>query len=517
MGETPDKNSRANPKETITMLTPSPSIRLALRALCLTPLAIGCTAEPLNPDEASEASDTLTKTPPAGISDAGSVATTAPAPARTLPRPIPPLPNANLCFANHEYPRNIQTVDFSFPFTVNNLGQLMTNKTKVTLPALPFTLDFLQVVTMNDLGQWVGYTIADDDIFGIESRGFVTRGYDPRLINNLGQSAGMGGDGSEGFLRETDGRLTSLGSLRPVGLNNLGQVVGVHLSDDPTTQAGVIDSVLRDSDGRLTTLPNINGEFHPHATGINDVGQIVGYYQDAQRRERGFVMDAQGAVTLIEYPFSAGTTPRGINNLGQVVGTINNINSYTHFVHNAGGQWNLFQVGGPNTNSWGNAINDLGQETGGIEDVSNATHTFKSFLAGPYFVEPMSSLSTSLVDIVPSNGGMTVWGSFTPCPGHMDPQTDPMLIKLYQPGVAWASLAIPGGSFQPQTGKYEFHGALHGMPVDAYIWGPLSDGHYDFRVYASGVPGLPKTNPVTVFVAVGGNVGSTTVTNATVH
>jgi hypothetical protein len=55
------------------------------------------------------------------------------------------------------------------------------------------------------------------------------------------------------------------------------------------------------------------------------------------------------------------------------------------------------------------------------------------------------------------------------------------------------------------------------VTVDAYLWGPLSDGHWDFRVYATGVAGLPSTNPVTVFLAVGDNTGATTVSNATIH
>jgi hypothetical protein len=57
-------------------------------------------------------------------------------------------------------------------------------------------------------------------------------------------------------------------------------------------------------------------------TGINARKQIVGYAIDAQGRPHGFLRNADGTILSIDDPATglAGTYPRAINNLGQVVG-----------------------------------------------------------------------------------------------------------------------------------------------------------------------------------------------------
>jgi uncharacterized membrane protein len=53
--------------------------------------------------------------------------------------------------------------------------------------------------------------------------------------------------------------------------------------------------------------------------GINDRGEVVGFYHDGERN-RGFVIGGTGFVRLIDFPGTFNTRPASINNAGQVVG-----------------------------------------------------------------------------------------------------------------------------------------------------------------------------------------------------
>jgi probable HAF family extracellular repeat protein len=55
------------------------------------------------------------------------------------------------------------------------------------------------------------------------------------------------------------------------------------------------------------------------ASGINDRGQIVGFYIDADGRGHGFLWD-KGRFTPIDVPGAAASTATDINNRGQIVG-----------------------------------------------------------------------------------------------------------------------------------------------------------------------------------------------------
>ncbi len=53
--------------------------------------------------------------------------------------------------------------------------------------------------------------------------------------------------------------------------------------------------------------------------GINSRGQIVGYMQALGGASHGFIRDAQGNFTPLDYPGAGSTSPAGINDRGQVV------------------------------------------------------------------------------------------------------------------------------------------------------------------------------------------------------
>src|SRR5438309_1414286 len=96
-----------------------------------------------------------------------------------------------------------------------------------------------------------------------------------------------------------------------LGLNNAGQIVGYYY--DTAGYHGFLYS------GGVFTP--INAPSAPNSTvaiGINNLGQIVGYYTDGTG-QHGFV-DNGGIFTTIDFPSSVSSSANGINDAGQIVG-----------------------------------------------------------------------------------------------------------------------------------------------------------------------------------------------------
>jgi hypothetical protein len=64
------------------------------------------------------------------------------------------------------------------------------------------------------------------------------------------------------------------------------------------------------------------------ALGINNAGEIVGFYDDAGGIQHGYV-DVSGVFTSFDPAGSLGTTINGINDLGQIVGFFIDANDNT--------------------------------------------------------------------------------------------------------------------------------------------------------------------------------------------
>ena len=67
----------------------------------------------------------------------------------------------------------------------------------------------------------------------------------------------------------------------------------------------------------FTTL-NVSGASSTEAVGINNAGQVVGFFADS-RGVHGFI-NTSGTFTTLDVPGASFTQARGINNAGQVVG-----------------------------------------------------------------------------------------------------------------------------------------------------------------------------------------------------
>ena len=109
---------------------------------------------------------------------------------------------------------------------------------------------------------------------------------------------------------------------QPLGINGRGEVVGAYLeampSPDPYAyyETGRLRGfVMR---GRTFTPIDFPGSVGTKVSGINDRGEMVGYY-DTDTHGRGFAL-RDGRFTTIDPPGSLTSLPSGIDNRGRIVG-----------------------------------------------------------------------------------------------------------------------------------------------------------------------------------------------------
>jgi probable HAF family extracellular repeat protein len=142
------------------------------------------------------------------------------------------------------------------------------------------------------------------------------------------------------------------------GINNVGQIVGQYFSEaDGRTHGFLL------SGGSYTTL-DVPGSTGTVASGINDSGQIVGDYVDAGGRGHGFLYSG-GNYTTLDVPGSTFTEALGINNSGQIVGAYENPGQHGFLL--SGGNYTTLDVPGA-AGTVAGGINDAGEivgDTGG--------------------------------------------------------------------------------------------------------------------------------------------------------
>lgn len=101
-----------------------------------------------------------------------------------------------------------------------------------------------------------------------------------------------------------------------VGINSLAtpEIVGFYQPDAGlTTSFGYLDE-----GGTITTIDPFGSTF-TQALGVNDLGEIVGFYTDASGVQHGYI-DNGGVFTSFDPPGSASTTINGLNDKGDIVG-----------------------------------------------------------------------------------------------------------------------------------------------------------------------------------------------------
>src|SRR5207302_8029964 len=102
--------------------------------------------------------------------------------------------------------------------------------------------------------------------------------------------------------------LASPNATYVMGINNIGQIVGA-FEDDSHHTHGFLDGVTIDVPGATNTSVN----------GINDAGQVVGNYSGDHYISRGFMWSSDGGFTTIDVSEVVDQTfANGINNADQI-------------------------------------------------------------------------------------------------------------------------------------------------------------------------------------------------------
>jgi uncharacterized membrane protein len=217
-------------------------------------------------------------------------------------------------------------------------------------------------------------------------------------INNAGQIMGIYADDKgaldldapgaiKGFVQLRTGGVTVLDLPFPFlhavrGINELGQIVG-YFDTDASRARSV--GFLRRQNGKLITF-SVPGTVSTSPWGINTGGQVTGNYTRADSTFGGFLRQPSGAISLINVPGASETTPNDINDGGQVVGAYLDGDAASNpdgtFPRNAvhgfvlnNGRFTGFDVpGSVFTQAFG--INSHGDISGGYYDAAGRMHGF---------------------------------------------------------------------------------------------------------------------------------------------
>jgi hypothetical protein len=222
-------------------------------------------------------------------------------------------------------------------------------------------------------------------------------------INNSGHIAGGYDDGNRhGFFYDGSNYMSLNNPLgiatEALGINNLDQIVGNYVDPNNVTHGFfydgnnyiTLDDPLATQNPSAPLLPSgaiANGTY---AFGINDSGNISGYYFDDNFLAHGFIYDkSTNQYNTLDHPEGVnGTDVLGINNSGDAVGYyIDNNGSINGFLYRNGSFDTVNVPGAPTT--FAVRINNLGQIVGNYTDASGNSH---GYLATPV-PEPSNTLA----------------------------------------------------------------------------------------------------------------------------
>jgi uncharacterized membrane protein len=156
----------------------------------------------------------------------------------------------------------------------------------------------------------------------------------------------------------------------PVGINDLGQIVGSYIDAKFTTNGFLL------SGGTYTTYdyPGSNQFSSTVLNGVNDLGQAVGY---STVLPNTYTFELQNGVYTLLPPLKGmkPAYPYGINSFGQIVGYYDYPTNQPHGYLLSNGQYDTFNA--PNaTQTILQGVNDLGQSVGYYADATLTDHGF---------------------------------------------------------------------------------------------------------------------------------------------
>lgn len=248
-------------------------------------------------------------------------------------------------------------------------------------------------------------------------------------VNASGQVVGYctsSSSGNHAFIWSISGGMQDLGLILGApgeanGINDAGQVVGFYYL------SGLRRAFLYTPGVGVETIATLPGGNTNQAKAINNAGQVTGISNIASSfNDHAFLYTpGAGVADLGCVPGAYYSWGKGINNLGEVVGE----SGYRAFLWTStGGMQNLGTLGGE---SCAYSINDLGQVTGGYVPVSRSL----AFIYSGGRMVDLSSLVLNLPEGTPLYGGgainnkgqiaVTAGTSYGDCPYLLTPVAPP--------------------------------------------------------------------------------------------
>ena len=301
-----------------------------------------------------------------------------------------------LCTSGSGFANSGQSITFDAP----GAGTVASPATKFFPGTFPEDI--------NDLGQVIGYSIDQKDLFHgfvryaegrvktIDAPGAGTvpgtgQGTLALAINNEGTIVGQYQDANfvfHAFVRQADGRFITFeapgaGSGPGQGtivcnINSEGTIVGTWIDHHD-----VFHGFFRSREGALTSFdaPNagtgsMQGTSPSFGPALSPLGVSTGQYVDGKGQFHGYVRLRAGAITSFDPSGSINTFANGISPEGAIVGTFGDANGGHAFVREPSGVITSFDVPGSlsNTNAWD--INLFGVITGYWNDSNDVFHGF---------------------------------------------------------------------------------------------------------------------------------------------
>jgi probable HAF family extracellular repeat protein len=189
--------------------------------------------------------------------------------------------------------------------------------------------------------------------------------------------------------------------LVPNGINDAGQIVGWY-----STTSG--NRGFLDANGIVATV-NAPGSTATMANGINYAGQIVGFYH-LPTGYHGF-LDINGVFTTIDFPGATDTFLSGINASGEIVGYFDAPFVSHSFLYDQG-VFTTFDFPGA-VQTFASAINDAGEIVGNYFPCNCFGHAFLYRNGSFTNVDPLGAIDAGAGGI--NNSGEIV-GTYTPPP-----------------------------------------------------------------------------------------------------
>jgi len=261
---------------------------------------------------------------------------------------------------------------------------------------------------------------------------------------------------------------------------------------------------------------DVPGSVFTSAQGLNNRGEVVGYYADQQNHIRGFIWK-YGSFGAIDMPGALGTIPESINDAGYVVGFFYDVAGRQRGFSYANGQFAVVDFpGAVNTVLFG--VNSAGEIVGGYDDALLVTHGFKlskgafttidsSFAQQTYLQginDPGSYIGVASNDFVngPALGLINVAGKFSTISMPLAKYTNPVALNNRGTIVGW----FEDEGIDPYgSGFIRLFGFLHEVNahgVQTYVYGINDDNlicgtAFDFRTrrWVGYVGRLPLKNP----------------------